>query len=636
MKILLCAINSRHTHTAIALGYLKTFWEKDESRPKALIREYDINQTCEDIYSDIIAQKPDVVAFSVYIWSLNMTLSVCSAIKAALPDVRIILGGPEVSYTSEKILCENPFIDIIIRGEGEATFAQVCEKLIDGSCLDKVKGITFRKNQKIIYNLDQPLIENLDDIPSPFQQEVFKGRKSFTYYEASRGCPSKCRYCLSSVQGKIRNHSLQRVKGDLDYFFTSEYRQVRFADRTFNFDHKRAIEIIKYILKNNHKKINFHFEIQADFLSSEILELFKQAPEGMFHLEIGVQSTNPEALKSVNRIFQLEALKKNVQELKKHTGCHLHLDLLGGLPHDKFADFLNGLNDIWHLGPHSIQISLVKVLRGTPLLQDVEEGKIFAMQMPPYTVLRTNWLSEQEALQIQFIGKLVEGIYNCHRYQNSLQFIIDELYKKNAAQFFLDLTSFWLKKKLPFFNFSPKNIYKQLYEFAGSSREQKLASEAAKTLIEHEFHLSQKVPSGTSMAGPENRTGKNKTGFRITPGLKTLWYDYDLNKLLKREEVLQKGAFPFVYCYEKDLSKTPNTRLLNLDLYRAFVLACIDKKIQLKEFARIWKNSIPYKISQPVFTEVIESLQQEGLLYNSRNANYKEVGKLISQTQTLS
>jgi hypothetical protein len=257
------------------------------------------------------------------------------------------------------------------------------------------------------------------------------------------------------------------------------------------------------------------------------------------------------------------------------------------------------------------------------------------MEKPPYTVLRTNWLSEQEALQIQYIGKLVEGIYNCHRFHNSLQFIVNRIYKKNAAQLFIDLTNYWLENKLPFFHFSPKNIYLQLNNFLNYQGHEIKNSEAARTLIEHEYHLSQKVPAGDDLAGPKNRTGKNKTGLRLTPGLKTFWYEYDLEQLLNNEKNLKKGAFPFVYCYEKDLSKTPRTRLINFDPGRAFVLACLDKKIQVEEFANIWKQSIPDPINPPVFLELIESLQQEGLLYNSRNTSYKEVGELIDQTQTL-
>ncbi|MEW6713189.1 MAG: DUF4080 domain-containing protein, partial [Candidatus Riflebacteria bacterium] len=426
----------------------------------------------------------------MYIWSLERVLTVASAVKAAFPDTIIILGGPEVSFIDRQILDENPFVDFIIRGEGERTFEELLLTLINrDQNFSRIDGISYRFANTTLANKERELIKNLDEIPSPFRSGYFGNGHGFTYYEASRGCPSKCTYCLSSVQGPVRNHSLERVKADLDWFFKSGFRQIRFADRTFNFDFRRAAAIIEYIIAGNRHGINFHFEFQADFMDNQVFKLLQSAPEGMFHLEIGVQSTNSQALTAVNRRFNLKNLFENVEKLKATTGCHLHLDLLGGLPEDRFDDFLTSLDQVHNLKPHSIQISLVKVLRGTPLQKSVEQKEISCMARPPYTVLSTRWLFPEEAIAIHEIGKLVEGLYNCDRFSASLALIIQTLFNRSASAFFSALRNFWRHKQHPFFNFGPESIRQKLDEFLNEVQADSIEKTAAQVLLEHEFHL---------------------------------------------------------------------------------------------------------------------------------------------------
>lgn len=631
MKIILSALNSRHTHSAIALAYLAAHWNRIEGRPVAKILEFDINQTNESIYSALIRQKPDLLAFSTYIWSLDRILTISSAIKAALPEVKIILGGPEASFQDASILQQNHFIDFIVRGEGEETLEELLEAMICQGDFAQIKGISYQSAGKIKQNNDRELLKNIDSIPSPFRNGFFGKGHGFTYYEASRGCPSRCTYCLSSVQGPVRNHSIDRVKADLDWFFTSGYQQIRFADRTFNFDHRRAAEIISYIITNNHQGINFHFEFQADFLDETVFSLLKSAPEGMFHLEIGVQSMHEEALVAVNRRFNLANLKNNVKRLRSETGCHLHLDLLGGLPFDSFSDFLNSLDEVWALNPHSIQISLVKVLRGTPLQKEVEKQTIFSMEKAPYTVLRSNWLSADEALTIQDIGKLVEGIYNCSRYSLSLDFIVCRLFNKSASAFFKALADFWREKNLLFYNFSPQNIYEQLNEFL----KEKFVSDCGliHCLLEHEFHLCQKVPAGDSVLSPSIESEQHRSLLKVVPGLKCFWYNRDLQLFLENGHESSPGAFPHVYSYEKNLATVPDTRLMALSLNERFVIASLQQKINPENLAFFWRKCLPDEKKIPDFPAVIEKLLQTGLLYDSREKNHRQVKLLIDKTR---
>jgi radical SAM superfamily enzyme YgiQ (UPF0313 family) len=630
-KIVIAAINSRHTHAALATATLKAYWERIDSRPELVLKEYDLNQTPESIISDLITIKPDLIAFSTYIWSLRKILEITGALKSAFPEIKVILGGPEVSYQSEKVLAENPWIDFIIRGEGEQTFEELLESLLSqNESLNNIKGLSYREKGKIQLTPDRELIESLDEIPSPFQLGIYQNGKGFTYYEASRGCPSVCSYCLSSVLGKIRNLSIERVKKDLDWFFDSDYTQVRFADRTFNFDRNRAIEIIKYILKNNYKNQNYHFEIQADFLDEEIIELFAQAPNEMFHLEIGVQSTNPNALTAVKRRFSLEDLPKKMQKLREKTKCILHLDLLGGLPFDTFEDFKKSLNQVWQWNPNCIQINLIKVLRGTPLEKEAKLGNISCSPLEPYTIYRTKWLSPEEAIRIQDVGRLVEGIKNSDRNTDTLAFIVNKLYKDDPAGFFNELASFWRMKNYLFYNFSPENIRKNLVEFFKEKDIPEKTLKLIKALLRHEYRLTQKVPAGDSNS-PQNLETIKKSKLRVLPGIRTFWYETNLSEYLSSGVILSNSLYPEVYSFQKDLSAKPDNRLVALSLPERFVIASLLAKFSLDEITENWDRMNYELYSLPDFEKTIENLKQIGIIYDPKEKNYQQIKDLIEQ-----
>lgn len=623
-KIVLSALNTRHTHSALGLAYLKTFWEKTPGRASVDLIEFDLNQTNESIIAELVLLKPQIIAFSVYIWSINRTLAVSGALKAAFPEIKIILGGPEVSFNAEEILQRAPEVDFIVRGEGEVTFSNLLETLLENGDLHKVTGITWRLHDKIIKNADRPFLADLDAIPSPFRSGIYKGVHSFTYYEASRGCPSRCTYCLSSVLGPVRNHSIDRVKQDLDWFFASDYRQVRFADRTFNFDRQRAREIITYIKANNHRNINFHFEIQADFLSEDIIELLADAPDGMFHLEIGIQSTNPEALRAVNRRFNLDVLRERIRQLRSRTSCHLHLDILGALPFDSLHNFCQSLDDVWHLDPHSIQISLVKVLRGTPLQSQIIEGSIAAMPDPPYTILRTKWLRPDEAIKIQDIGKLVEGMHNSQRFPGTLRFITRSCFGGSASSMYNQMADFWRTGNLQFYNFSPESMAKNLRSFAESIDINTDFRAICQTLIEHELRLTQKVPAGISPVMPNLEQTLKKHPLRVTQGIKVFWYAFD-PVAIRREAladtaggfpILKKQLTPVAYRFERDLSATPFIEVIPLDRAESFTLGTIQQRAAIEILPQAWADT--YKeLPAPDFAAVIEKLAAIGLLYKA-------------------
>ena len=615
MNIILSAINTKFTHKALSLACLKSYWDLFHKDIPLVIKEFDLNILNETIINDLLLMEPDILAFSTYIWSIERIIAVSGAIKSAYPNCKIILGGPEVSYNSVELLNQNQCIDYIIRGEGEITFKELLESLLHNKSLDNIPGITARINGSVQKNKERQLIKDLDILPSPFITGNYQGSTNFTYYEASRGCPSKCAYCLSSVQGYVRNHSLERVKKDLDWFFESNYDQIRFADRTFNHDSPRAREIINYIKTNNTKCKNFHFEIQADFLTDEIIDLLSDAPRGMFHLEIGVQSTNPKALEAVNRSFDLDMMKLKIKKLRTQTKCYLHLDVLGGLPYDSYNDFAKSLDDVASLNPEDIQISMVKVLHGTPFEYMTKRLPIFYMSKPPYTITRTQWLSAKQSVLISQISKLFEGISNTGRFNNTLSYLTKVAFNSSYSKLYEDLVYFWRTKKYLFYNFSPENTVKHLKEYSSQLLKSDYHLEIIHSSLDHELKMSLKSPNADSWEGPVQFIPEKKYKFKLRPDLRGYWYKRNPLSLNSNSEI--KSNYPVIYSFTRLSDGSPDISVVNLNLVNSFTLLAIQKKIPFDDFTNIWCNLYPTE-ELPNFQEVLDSLiNSEYLLYTT-------------------
>ena len=611
MNIILSAINTKFTHKALSLGCLKSYWDLFHKDIPITIKEFDLNILNETIINDLLLLKPDVLAFSTYIWSVERIIAVSSAVKSAYPDCIIILGGPEVSYNSVELLSQNQCLDFIIRGEGEITFKELLEAIINNNSYDNIPGISLRINDTVQKNKERQLIKDLDILPSPFITGNYQGSTNFTYYEASRGCPSKCAYCLSSVQGYVRNHSIERVKQDLDWFFNSDYDQIRFADRTFNYDSPRAREIIQYIKANNIKCKNFHFEIQADFLTDEIIELLSDAPRGMFHLEIGVQSTNPKALQAVNRTFDLEMMKQKISKLREETNCYLHLDVLGGLPYDSYNDFCRSLDDVSSLKPEDIQISLVKVLHGTPFEYMTKKLPLFYMSKPPYTIVRTDWLTSEESVMISQISKLFEGIANTGRFNNSLDYIANTAFKGSKAKLFEDLVYFWRNRKYLFYNFSPENTVKHLKEYSSQLFKSDYQIKVIESSLDHELRLTLRSPNVDNWNGPFDFAPEKKPQYKLRQDLKGYWYKNNPISINSASNI--ESNYPLIYSYTHLTDGSPNVSLLKFGLAEAFTILAVQKKVPLSELSNIWGNLYPLE-SKPDFNDTLDKLMESGFI----------------------
>jgi len=419
MKILFSTLHAKYVHASLALPYLSSACA-DLPGLDIRILELTVNEQQDQLLSRLYAEKADVVLFSCYIWNTELTLKLASDLKQLAPGTIIVLGGPEVSFGAFDMMVRSSAIDCIVRGEGEETCRQLLQALSAGLPLDDIAGITRRTEEEVIANPEREAIAELDTVPSPFAAGLVDLTKPLVYYETSRGCPFSCAFCMSSIDSGVRSFSMDRIRRDLLLLMESGVQTVKFADRTFNFDAKRANEIWRFILERN-RTSKFHFEIAAELLTDENLELLAQVPPGMFRFEIGVQSGGEETLAKVERKSSLTKLFDNVRSLKAKSSVTIHLDLVAGLPGESLDGFLSSLEGLFALGADHIQVEPLKVMKGTPMRGIArKEGYAYA-EAAPYKVLHTPWLSFPDIRRIDGISRLLDLLYNSGRFAASLE-----------------------------------------------------------------------------------------------------------------------------------------------------------------------------------------------------------------------
>lgn len=419
MKILLIAVNAKYIHSNLAVHSLKAYAER-KGFPVSLL-EFTINQRQDEILGEIYRQKPDVVAFSVYIWNVSMVRALAGDIHKILPETEIWMGGPEVSWNSEEVLQELPFLRGILRGEGEESFCGLCRFYESGEVtgLEEIPGLVFWDSAGKLRRTGEQRPLDMDCLPFPYGNlEELQNR--IIYYESSRGCPFSCSYCLSSLDRHLRFRSLEHVFAELAFFLERRVRQVKFVDRTFNVDRRRALAVWKFLAEHDNGYTNFHFEIEADLLGEEELEALSVLRPGLVQLEIGVQSTNIDTLKAVRRYTDLQKLSRNVQRIRSFHNIHQHLDLIAGLPGENLESFQRSFCDVYELQPQQLQLGFLKVLRGTLMEKRAEEYGCLYKGEPPYEVLGTKWLSYGEIRRLKLVEEMVEVYYNSGQFQKTI------------------------------------------------------------------------------------------------------------------------------------------------------------------------------------------------------------------------
>ena len=486
MKILLAACNAKYIHSNLAVYDLKAY--SSDYDEHVILREYTINQPKDEILKDIYSSGADVVCFSCYIWNISFVRELIRDLVKILPKTAFWAGGPEVSYDAEKFLTEMPEMTGVMVGEGEKTFHDLLEFYIDGKdSLEEISGIAYRTGDKIIHNGWRELMD-LSAIPFVYEHlEKFENR--IIYYESSRGCPFSCSYCLSSIDKKLRFRDLELVKKELQFFLDHRVPQVKFVDRTFNCKHEHAMTIWKYILEHDNGVTNFHFEISADLLREEEMELMSQMRPGLIQLEIGVQSTNPETIRAIHRHMDLKKLEHCVNRVHSFRNIHQHLDLIAGLPYEDYDTFHQSFNDVYQMKPDQLQLGFLKVLKGSLMQKGAEGYGIVYKEKEPYEVLSTNWLTYGEVLKLKMVESMVEVYYNSGQFWHTLEYLVP--LEKDAFTFYEKLGSFYEKKGYSEISHSRMRRYEILLEYL--QEETDVPTEVAAQKMLYDLYLREKL-----------------------------------------------------------------------------------------------------------------------------------------------
>ena len=493
MKILLAACNAKYIHSNLAVYDLKAY--SSDYDKEVLLREYTINQPNDEILKDIYGSGADVVCFSCYIWNISFVRELIRDLAKILPETAFWAGGPEVSYDAEKFLTEMPEMTGVLVGEGEKTFHDLLEYYIDGKgSLGEIRGIAYRNGEEIRHNGWRELM-NLSEIPFVYQHlEEFENR--IIYYESSRGCPFSCSYCLSSIDKKLRFRDLELVKKELQFFLDHKVPQVKFVDRTFNCKHEHVMAIWKYILEHDNGVTNFHFEISADLLRDEEMELMAKMRPGLIQLEIGVQSTNPETIRAIHRHMDLDKLERCVDRVHSFRNIHQHLDLIAGLPYEDYDTFQHSFNDVYQMKPDQLQLGFLKVLKGSLMQEEAEKYGIVHKEKEPYEVLSTNWLPYGDVLKLKAVESMVEVYYNSGQFQHTLEYLVP--LAKDAFTFYESLGAFYEKKGYSEISHSRMRRYEILLEYL--QEETDVSVEKASQKMLYDLYLREKLKKRPSFA----------------------------------------------------------------------------------------------------------------------------------------
>ncbi len=485
MNTLLVTLNSKFTHTSLALRCLRGAYPEGTE-----IGEFTVNQPRDEILRALTASSARIFAFSVYIFNVEYTRRILADLQKIRPDALILCGGPEVSYCPEEFLRQNPAADGLLLGEGEETFGEVMT-LLSGSPDPKTAfrtltcpGIAYLK-QNIYYQSSPRLpAADLDGFPFPYLPgELERLGNRILYYESSRGCPYTCIYCLSSVQGKVRFRSVSRVKEDLKQFLDAKVKLVKFVDRTFNCNRQRTLEILRFLKENDNGITSFHFEIAAWLLQEEELALLESFRPGMILLEAGIQSANPETLAAITRKTDPEKLYATVARLSKGP-CHVHTDLIAGLPYEDLASFEASFNKVFALKSHCLQLGFLKKLWGTALEQR-EDGAEYS-SYPPYEILRNQWLSPADLQVLKGVEKMLETYWNSG-FCTALLSYLDGIYAPGMFTFFSRMADFAEEKGVFSQSLSPGKAFALMAEYLDTVLEGR-EGETANALLCYDYY----------------------------------------------------------------------------------------------------------------------------------------------------
>lgn len=498
MKILLTAINAKYIHTNLAIYSLRA--SAKQYREKISLAEFTINHYTEDILQAMYREKPDFIGLSCYIWNISMVEELCEELHKVLPETKIWLGGPEVSYDAKERLESSSYLDGIMIGEGEETFYEVLGHYIDRNIeLNEIRGIAYRNRTEVRMTAPRPPV-NFNMLPFPYE-DVASFENKIIYYETIRGCPYSCSYCLSSIDKQVRLRDVEMVKKELAFFLNHKVRQVKFVDRTFNCNREHALAIWNYIKEQDNGITNFHFEISADILGDEELSLLNSMRKGLVQLEIGVQSTNPKTIEAIHRRMNMVQLSAAVNKVQKGNNVHQHLDLIAGLPYENYDSFRHSFNEVYALHPDQFQLGFLKVLKGSGMHEASKDYGIVYKSKPPYEVLYTKWLTYDDVLNLKTVEEMVEVYYNSGQFTYAIKYM--EHFFKTPFDLYRSLGDYYEQKNLFGMNHARIRRYHILIDFMREMFEGESGNfdnHGFCSILVHDLFLREKLKSRPSFA----------------------------------------------------------------------------------------------------------------------------------------
>ena len=447
MNVVLSTLNSKFIHSSLALRYLKAYGEAHGQAYD--IVEYTINMPVLHILSDITEHDIDVLGFACYIWNIEMTLHVVDMVKAVRPDIKIVLGGPEVSFTADELLERCPNIDYIVQGEGEEAFhaLETALQLGNDGLNPVIPGVRGRRNGSILGSAEAVEVRDLSTIPFPYTEEDMDDLEhKIIYYESSRGCPFSCQYCLSGNKNTVRFFPQERTLEELQWFIDHGVKQVKFVDRTFNCAPHHHRPLMEF-MRDSDTDMNFHLEMEPELMTEWETNILCETPPGRIQIEVGVQSTHKKTLDAINRYNDWPYIQKSIRPIIQAGRTHVHMDLIVGLPHEDFNRFGQSFNDLFSLQPHALQIGFLKLLKGSGVRR-MREYKYVADPLAPYEVLSTHVLPYDDVRFLKYFEDVFERFYNSERFRTTFGYIGQQLIhgETDAFTYFCDMTRAWLKE----------------------------------------------------------------------------------------------------------------------------------------------------------------------------------------------
>jgi len=443
-QILLCTLNARYIHSSLGLRYILA--NMGQLKSQTQINEFIINSRPIDITEQLLDKNPSIIGFGVYIWNVEQTTQVIALIKQIKPDIKIVIGGPEVSFEhkSQKI-CQ--LTDYVINGAADIEFPELCQEILSDNAPKK----------KII----QAIPRDLATIKFPYDEyneEDIQNR--VIYVEASRGCPFKCEFCLSSLDKTAWAFNLDDFLTELEKLYQRGVRHFKFVDRTFNLKIQSSIKIMEFFLERLDDNLFLHFELIPDHLPEKLKSIIQKFPDGSLQFEIGIQSFNPNVQDLISRKQNNDKSEENIRWLRNESFAHLHTDLILGLPGENLDSISKGFDQLFDLNPHEIQVGILKRLRGTPLIRHTEKYQLHFNPDTPYNILHTSTIDFKTMQRLSRFARYWDMIANSGRFKHSKQLLLG----KNPFNNFLKLSDWLFEKTGQTHQISLARLFEILFE----------------------------------------------------------------------------------------------------------------------------------------------------------------------------